>query len=79
MRTGSGCTVVLGGEAGQGIQYIEAVLVRVARESGFRVFADKEYMSRIRGGINTTVSDRSAIRVYGNPLIANAERSGIAM
>lgn len=55
MRTGSGCTVVLGGEAGQGIQYIEGVLVRVARESGFRVFADKEYMSRIRGGINTTV------------------------
>lgn len=68
MNNRRGCTVVLGGEAGQGVQYIESVLVRVAKESGFHVFADKEYMSRIRGGINTTV-----IRIHSERLQAHVE------
>ena len=68
MNNRSGCTVVLGGEAGQGVQYIESVLVRVAKESGFHIFADKEYMSRIRGGVNTTV-----IRIHGERLQAHVE------
>ncbi|KAB2888611.1 MAG: 2-oxoacid:acceptor oxidoreductase subunit alpha [Desulfobulbaceae bacterium] len=68
MNNQRGCTVVLGGEAGQGVQYIESVLVRVAKESGFHVFADKEYMSRIRGGINTTV-----IRIHSERLQAHVE------
>ncbi|MDP3480630.1 MAG: 2-oxoacid:acceptor oxidoreductase subunit alpha [Desulfoprunum sp.] len=69
MKTIQGCTVVLGGEAGQGVQYIETVLVRVAKDSGFHVFATKEYMSRVRGGINTT-----EIRLHTDRLRAHVDR-----
>lgn len=51
--TGS-LSLVLGGEAGQGIQFIETILKTLIKRSGYYVFATKEYMSRIRGGINTT-------------------------
>ncbi|MDK2790056.1 MAG: 2-oxoglutarate/2-oxoacid ferredoxin oxidoreductase subunit alpha [Methanothermococcus sp.] len=47
-------SIVLGGAAGQGIQTIEEILTRVLKLSGYNVFATKEYMSRVRGGINTT-------------------------
>ena len=46
-------TIVLGGQAGQGIQTIEFILTRVLKRSGYHVFSTKEYMSRIRGGQNT--------------------------
>ena len=46
-------TIVLGGQAGQGIQTIEFILSRVLKRSGYHVFSTKEYMSRIRGGLNT--------------------------
>lgn len=47
-------SIVLGGAAGQGIQTIEESLTKVLKLSGYNVFATKEYMSRVRGGINTT-------------------------
>ena len=47
-------SLVLGGSAGQGIQTIEALLVAVLKREGYHVFACKEYMSRIRGGSNST-------------------------
>lgn len=47
-------SLVLGGAAGQGIQTIEALLMTVLKRTGYRVFASKEYMSRIRGGSNST-------------------------
>ncbi|HDZ26463.1 MAG TPA: 2-oxoacid:acceptor oxidoreductase subunit alpha [Candidatus Aminicenantes bacterium] len=47
-------SVVLCGEAGQGIQTVEQILVRYLKLSGFHVFATKEYMSRVRGGSNST-------------------------
>jgi len=47
-------SVVLSGEAGQGIQTIENLLTRILKDDGFNVFATKEYMSRIRGGSNST-------------------------
>lgn len=82
MNRRSGCAVVLGGEAGQGVQYIESVLVRVAKESGFHVFADKEYMSRIRGGINTTVirigNSRIEAHVGGIDLLVSLKSGVIA-
>ncbi len=56
-------TIVLGGEAGQGIQFIETLLVRIVKISGYHVFATKEYMSRIRGGINTTEISISSGRI----------------
>ncbi len=47
-------SIVLCGEAGQGIQTVERLLTRVLKFSGFNVFATKEYMSRVRGGMNST-------------------------
>lgn len=47
-------SLVLGGAAGQGVQTVEALLVRVLKREGYNVFASKEYMSRIRGGSNST-------------------------
>ncbi len=47
-------SIVLCGQAGQGIQTVERILVRLLKLSGFHVFATKEYMSRVRGGNNST-------------------------
>lgn len=47
-------SLVLGGAAGQGVQTVEALLVAVLKREGYNVFASKEYMSRIRGGSNST-------------------------
>ncbi|MGC8849834.1 MAG: 2-oxoacid:acceptor oxidoreductase subunit alpha [Candidatus Bathyarchaeia archaeon] len=57
------CSIVLGGEAGQGIRTIEDVLTRVLKLSGYNVFSTREYMSRIRGGVNTTEVRVSSKRV----------------
>jgi 2-oxoglutarate ferredoxin oxidoreductase subunit alpha len=56
-------SIVLCGEAGQGIQTVERVLVHVLKASRFHVFATKEYMSRVRGGANSTEIRVSAKRV----------------
>lgn len=45
--------IVLCGEAGQGIQTVEALLEGILMRAGYNVFATKEYMSRIRGGANS--------------------------
>jgi len=47
-------SIVLGGSAGQGIQTIESLLMSSLQTQGYNVFATKEYMSRIRGGSNST-------------------------
>lgn len=47
-------SIVLGGAAGQGVQTVETLLVQVLKKEGYFVFASKEYMSRIRGGSNST-------------------------
>ena len=55
-------SIVLCGKAGQGIKTIELILVHVLKKSGYNVFSTKEYMSRIRGGSNSTlirVSDKN--------------------
>lgn len=56
-------SVVLCGEAGQGIQTAEQILARCLKLSGFHVFATKEYMSRVRGGSNSTEIRISSKRV----------------
>lgn len=56
-------SVVLCGQAGQGIQTVEQILVRCLKRSGFNVFGTKEYMSRIRGGSNSTEIRISSKRV----------------
>lgn len=68
-------TLVLGGEAGQGIQTVEQILLWAFKMTGFNVCATKEYMSRVRGGQNSTqirVSNRrvSAFREHTDLLVA---------
>jgi 2-oxoglutarate ferredoxin oxidoreductase subunit alpha len=47
-------SIVLCGQAGQGIQTVEHLLTRIFKLAGYNVFATKEYMSRVRGGVNST-------------------------
>jgi len=58
--------IVLGGAAGQGINTTEELLTKALKQSGFNIFATKEYMSRVRGGINTTTISISSspVRSY---------------
>jgi 2-oxoglutarate ferredoxin oxidoreductase subunit alpha len=56
-------SIVLCGQAGQGIQTVEFLLTRVVKLAGYNVFAAKEYMSRIRGGANSTEIRISAKKV----------------
>lgn len=54
-------SILICGEAGQGIQTIEYLFPNVLKDSGLNVYSYKEYMSRVRGGSNSTlirVSDR---------------------
>ena len=57
-------SIVLCGEAGQGIQTVETILVKAIKKSGYNVFSTKEYMSRVRGGENSTEIRVSSNRVY---------------
>jgi 2-oxoglutarate ferredoxin oxidoreductase subunit alpha len=58
-------SIVLCGEAGQGIQTVEYLLTRVLKLAGYYVFSTKEFMSRIRGGSNSTSIRVSSRRVSG--------------
>lgn len=64
--------IVLGGQAGQGINTTEELLVKTFKKSGFNIFATKEYMSRVRGGINTTT-----IRISSDSVKSYEERVDI--
>ncbi|WP_448377024.1 2-oxoacid:acceptor oxidoreductase subunit alpha [Fervidobacterium sp.] len=72
MERRSEVSIVLSGAAGQGIQAVEHILTRVAKDSGFHVFATKEYMSRVRGGNNST-----EIRISSQPVKAYVDRIDI--
>lgn len=56
-------SIVLCGEAGQGIQTVEHILTHLLKLSGYHVFSTQEYMSRIRGGNNSTLIRVSSKRV----------------
>ena len=47
-------SLVLCGAAGQGIKTVEELLTKTLKRSGYNVFATREYMSRVRGGVNST-------------------------
>jgi 2-oxoglutarate ferredoxin oxidoreductase subunit alpha len=47
-------SLVIAGQAGQGIQSVSHLLTHVLKREGYHVFATKEYMSRVRGGMNST-------------------------
>ena len=56
-------SLVLCGEAGQGIQTVETILAQAIKKSGYNIFSTKEYMSRVRGGQNSTEIRVSSQRV----------------
>jgi 2-oxoglutarate/2-oxoacid ferredoxin oxidoreductase subunit alpha len=62
-------SIVLCGQAGMGIQTVENILTRMLKGAGYNVFATKEYMSRVRGGNNST-----QIRVSSGPVSAFVNR-----
>ncbi|MDD5064659.1 MAG: 2-oxoacid:acceptor oxidoreductase subunit alpha [Phycisphaerae bacterium] len=62
-------SIVLCGQAGMGIQTVESILTRMLKLAGYNVFATKEYMSRVRGGNNST-----QIRVSSGPVSAFVNR-----
>ena len=47
-------SIVVCGAAGQGIATVEQILTSVMKSAGFNLFATREYMSRVRGGTNST-------------------------
>lgn len=65
-------SIVLGAEAGRGVQSMEYVLTHVLKHAGYHVFGTKEYMSRVRGGSNST-----EIRVSSSRVAAFVERIDI--
>jgi 2-oxoglutarate ferredoxin oxidoreductase subunit alpha len=65
-------SLVLCGEAGQGIQTVEQLFINIVKKAGFNVFSTKEYMSRVRGGSNST-----QIRISTEPVTAYINRINI--
>jgi len=43
---------MVGGEAGQGVQFVGFLLSKVFARGGYHIFADQDYESRVRGGHN---------------------------
>jgi 2-oxoglutarate ferredoxin oxidoreductase subunit alpha len=62
-------SIVLCGPAGAGIQTVEQLLVKIFQQAGYHIFATKEYMSRVRGGLNSTT-----IRVGSGPVRGLVDR-----
>jgi 2-oxoglutarate ferredoxin oxidoreductase subunit alpha len=67
-------SIVICGEAGQGIQTVESILVQAIKMGGYHVFSSKEYMSRVRGGENST-----EIRISSQRLTSYVERIDILL
>ncbi len=65
-------SIVICGEAGQGIQTIEYLFPKILKQYGLNVFSYKEYMSRVRGGSNSTL-----IRVSDSPVRAFCKKTDI--
>ncbi len=65
-------TIVLCGQAGQGIQTVETLLINSFKLAGCNVFSTKEYMSRVRGGMNSTF-----VRASDKPVTAYIDRIDI--
>ena len=65
-------SIVLSGEAGQGIRTVELLTIRAFKDSGYNVFSTTELMSRVRGGNNTT-----EIRISGKKMQAYVDKIDI--
>jgi len=65
-------SIVLCGAAGQGIATVEELLTKILKKSGLYVFSTSEFMSRVRGGTNSTT-----IRISSQPVRAYCDRIDI--
>jgi len=65
-------TIRIAGEAGQGMQTIGFILSRTFKNSGLSIFANQDYMSRVRGGNNFF-----QIRISDKPLYALRSKADI--
>ncbi len=68
------CTIRIGGEAGQGLQFVGSLLTKLFSRLGLHVFAHQDYMSRIRGGHNFY-----QIRVADQPVMASREQLDVIL
>jgi len=69
-----GITIKIAGEAGQGIQTIGAALCNIFKRSGSHIFANQDYMSRVRGGNNFF-----QLRVAAKPIYTLRQKSDITV
>ncbi|MFX0098498.1 MAG: 2-oxoacid:acceptor oxidoreductase subunit alpha [Candidatus Hodarchaeota archaeon] len=65
-------SLVISGAAGQGIATMGELLLKILQDEGYFVFAAQEFMSRIRGGSNST-----EIRISSKPVHAFVDRIDI--
>jgi len=65
-------SIKIGGEAGQGIQTVGDTLAKVFSRTGFHVFTNQDYESRVRGGHNFY-----QIRFSDKPVMASREKVDI--
>ncbi len=68
----SDLAIVLAGEAGQGVQAIGSLLAKAFKQERFYVFTAHEFMSRVRGGSNS-----SLLRIGTKPVCAWTERNDL--
>jgi 2-oxoglutarate ferredoxin oxidoreductase subunit alpha len=67
-------SIVISGEAGQGIRTVELLIMKALKNSGYNVFSTSELMSRVRGGNNTT-----EIRVSNKDMLAFVDKIDILL
>lgn len=67
-------TIKITGEAGQGMQTVGAALCQMFKNTGFHIFANQDYMSRIRGGNNFF-----QLRISDRPIFTLRQRSDITI
>ncbi|HHW56205.1 MAG TPA: 2-oxoacid:acceptor oxidoreductase subunit alpha [Clostridia bacterium] len=65
-------TILIGGEAGQGIDTTANLLAKILKRHGFYVFSNSDYMSRIRGGHNFI-----QVRFSDKPLYSHISKNDI--
>ncbi|MBN2415206.1 2-oxoacid:acceptor oxidoreductase subunit alpha [bacterium] len=58
-------SIIISGAAGQGIKTAESLITAIIKRHGLYCFSCREYMSRVRGGLNST-----QVRVSADPVAA---------
>ncbi|HAD03161.1 MAG: hypothetical protein A2091_00500 [Desulfuromonadales bacterium GWD2_61_12] len=66
--------LLFGGEAGQGLQTLQTLMLRLLSQAGWHVFAASEFMSRIRGGSNSVT-----LRAAPHPVNAWCEKVDLCL